>query len=145
MNLIEQLGGYEQAKSELKDKKWRKDNLHGSAEFTWHMKQHIQLLESVLLEYRRQHNIFEVGDKVVFIESELKNPRLMTVIEVREPICGFLMAECSLGITNGFYPSRYRHATDAEIKANRRLRVLESDDCSEIRNHISPNTVVIDQ
>ena len=82
-----------------------------------------EILTRELLAYRRQHNIFEVGDKVVFIESELKNPRLMTVIEVREPICGFLMAECSLGITNGFYPSRYRHATDAEIKAGKRLEV----------------------
>lgn len=82
-----------------------------------------QGLRAHMLEYRRQHNIFEVGDKVVFIESELKNPRLMTVIEVREPICGFLMAECSLGITNGFYPSRYRHATPEEIKAGKRLEV----------------------
>ena len=82
-----------------------------------------QGLREHMLEYRRQHNIFEIGDKVVFIESELKNPRLMTVIEVSEPICGFLMAECNLGITNGFYPSRYRHATDEEIKAGKRLEV----------------------
>ena len=109
MNLIEQLGGYEETKKHL-DSCWCDDDNKA------------YILEN-LLEYRRQNNIFEVGDKVVFIESELKNPRLMTVIEVREPICGFLMAECSLGITNGFYPSRYRHATDAEIKAGKRLEV----------------------
>lgn len=107
MNLIEQLGGFEKAKIRLS----------GSDKSL----SYYQELNAELLEYRRQHNIFEVGDKVVFIESELKNPRLMTVIEVSEPICGFLMAECNLGITNGFYPSRYRHATDEEIKAGKRL------------------------
>ena len=109
MNLIEQLGGYEETKKHL-DSCWCDDENRA------------YLLKN-LLEYRRQHNIFEIGDKVVFIESELKNPRLMTVIEVSEPICGFLMAECNLGITNGFYPSRYRHATDAEIKEGKRLEV----------------------
>ena len=108
---INELGGYEAAKE--RSTPWLVN--HGE---NWR-----NIKEATLLEYRRQHNIFEVGDKVVFIESELKNPRLMTVIEVREPICGFLMAECSLGITNGFYPSRYRHATDAEIKAGKRLEV----------------------
>lgn len=109
MNLIEQLGGYEYLNGFYK-----RAVAHG---FT------LTEIKEELLKYRRQHNIFEVGDKVVFIESELKNPRLMTVIEVREPICGFLMAECGLGITNGFYPSRYRHATDEEIKAGKRLEV----------------------
>lgn len=109
MDLIKKLGGYEAAKEYLK-KNSQFINFEGLERFY-----------DGLLEYRREHNIFEVGDKVVFIESELKNPRLMTVIEVSEPICGFLMAECSLGITNGFYPSRYRHATDAEIKAGHRL------------------------
>ncbi|WP_179988354.1 MULTISPECIES: hypothetical protein [unclassified Acinetobacter] len=116
MNLIERLGGYSMAHA------YHESLSDGTTacliENTIYSKESLGLL---LLEYRRQHNIFEVGDKVVFIESELKNPRLMTVIEVSEPICGFLMAECSWGITNGFYPSRYRHATDAEIKAGKRL------------------------
>ena len=110
MSLIEQLGGYERAKI-----------IQGSREMGG-LPYDLDL-EDALLQYRRQHNIFEVGDKVVFIESELKNPKLMTVIEVSEPICGFLMAECNLGITNGFYPSRYRHANDEEIKAGKRLEV----------------------
>ncbi|NLN56926.1 MAG: hypothetical protein GX151_03010 [Gammaproteobacteria bacterium] len=113
MDLIEQLGGYERAKHEFEMIKEMKPTYPGE----------IEANNRLLLEYRRQHNIFEIGDKVVFIESELKNPRLMTVIEVSEPICGFLMAECSLGITNGFYSSRYRHATDEEIKAGKRLEV----------------------
>ena len=107
MNLIKRLVGYASAKAKFRD--------NGSL--------HKERLKAAILEYRRQHNIFEVGDKVVFIESESKNSRLMTVIEVSEPVCGFLMAECSWGITNGFYPSRYRHATDEEIKAGKRLEV----------------------
>ena len=49
MNLIEQLGGYEAAKAE--GEKWGFDDF----------------LNNQLLEYRRQHNIFEVGDKVIEI------------------------------------------------------------------------------
>ena len=112
---INELGGYEVAKE--RSTPWLAN--HGE---NWR-----NVKEATLLEYRRQHNIFEIVDKVVFIESELKNPRLMTVIEVSEPICGFLMAECNLGITNGFYPSRYRHATDEEIKAGKRLEVNDGN------------------
>ncbi|WP_180052013.1 hypothetical protein [Acinetobacter sp. YH12099] len=118
MSLIEQLGGYDVAKEKYQS--LSDSDVITIGPFEVPAKPYFK---DELLEYRRQHNIFEVGDKVVFIESELKNPRLMTVIEVSEPICGFLMAECSWGITNGFYPSRYRHATDAEIKAGKRLEV----------------------
>jgi len=110
-DLIEQLGGYENSKNFLNESNGK----------DWNGVFYMPKLKQSLLEYRREHKIFEVGDKVVFIDSELKNPRLMTVIEVSEPVCGFLMAECSWGITNGFYPSRYRHATDAEIEAGHRL------------------------
>lgn len=51
-NLIEQLGGYERASSIAKCKS---GVVHPTN----------QLL-AALLEYRRQHNIFEVGDKVVY-------------------------------------------------------------------------------
>ena len=132
MNLIEQLGGYEKAKAIVDKAPCKTYTFHNHPYqkgyircFGGDGKEYFLVsdIEEALLEYRRQHNIFEIGDKVVFIESELKNPRLMTVIEVSEPICGFLMAECNLGITNGFYPSRYRHATDEEIKAGKRLEV----------------------
>lgn len=119
MSLIEQLGGYEKAKSELEDKKWRKDNLHGSAEFTWHIKQHIQLLEYILLEYRRQHNIFEVGDKIVSTldgDDDWKNA-----------VCEILGFHKKMAITTGFscaiHHYEYRHATDEEIKAGKRLEM----------------------
>ena len=102
MNLIEQFG-YEAVKAELKDKKWRRDNLHGSAEFTWHIEQHIQLLEAILLEHRRQHNIFEIGDLYVFTEKYSKQ----SVIHKVDSLNGG--------------KGCIRHATNEEIKAGRRL------------------------
>ncbi len=106
MNLIEQFG-YEAVKSELKNKKWRKDNLHGSAEFTWHMEQHIQLLEAILLQYRRQHNIFEESDKIVFID-DFMHGELMTVAWTRKG--EVWMDDGAKRCTD---LSMIRHATDA--------------------------------
>lgn len=68
---------YEKTKAELKDKKWRRDNLHGSAEFTRHMGQHIELLEAELLRYRRANNIFEVGDKVILQKITMEYMKLL--------------------------------------------------------------------
>ena len=118
MNLIEQFG-YEAVQAEIKDKKWRRNNLHGSAEFTWHIEQHIQLLEAILLQHRRQHNIFEIDDYVVYqggaglsglfrIEKLTKTGKPKSVKSNRF----------------GGFPCRYceiRHATPEEIKAGRRL------------------------
>lgn len=101
MNLIERLGGYEAAKAE--GEKWGFDDF----------------LNNQLLQYRRQHNIFEVGDKVVLIS--------MSDNEV------FEYAEYSKGLDLHFFESEHnyghaklsdiRHATDAEIKAGKRLEV----------------------
>lgn len=110
---------YKKAKEELKDKKWRKEHLHGSAEFTWHMEQYITLLESVMLAYRRQHGIFEDGDNVVFNEierkpfilkiKELGNLNLVRLEIIDNGICGYC------------YQSDIRHATPKEIAAGHRL------------------------
>ena len=54
MNLIEQLGGYERAKHEFEMIKEMKPIYPGE----------IETNDRLLLEYRRQHNIFEVGDRV---------------------------------------------------------------------------------
>ncbi|WP_143218058.1 hypothetical protein [Acinetobacter indicus] len=59
MNLIEQLGGYEATKTKFRD--------NGSL--------HAQRLKAALLEYRRQHNIFEEGSHTTCAagqDSELK-------------------------------------------------------------------------
>ena len=52
MSLIEQLGGYEKAKVEF----------NNTSSDQWGYKFSLQM---ALLEYRRQHNIFEQGDAVV--------------------------------------------------------------------------------
>ena len=99
MNLIEQLGGYEAAKAE--GEKWGFDDF----------------LNNQLLEYRRQHNIFEVGDLVV--KTHPKNTILWPVLGVYKN--GGVWLDYK-----GFCwkPPRVRHATDAEIKAGKRLGVL---------------------
>ena len=103
MSLIENLGGYESAKYKLRD--------NGSL--------HSERLKKALLEYRRQHNIFEVGDKVVFKEcSGIGGASdaidLMTV----KSIDAF-----GVRMTNSLCPwaIQIRHATPEEIKAGRRL------------------------
>ena len=111
MNLIEQLGGYERAKHEFEMIKEMKPIYPGE----------IETNDRLLLEYRRQHNIFEVGDKVVFREcSGIGGASdaidLMTV----KSIDAF-----GVRMTNSLCPwaIQIRHATDEEIKADKRLEV----------------------
>ena len=89
MNLIEQLGGYEAAKNQAKDK---------SIGF-------LVDINNELLEYRRHHNIFEIGDLYVFTEKYSKQSVIHKVD--------------SLNSGKGCI----RHATDEEIKAGKRLEV----------------------
>ena len=76
----------------------------------------VQALREHMLEYRRQHNIFEVGDKV--IKTHPKNTILWPVLGVYKN--GGVWLDYK-----GFCwkPPRVRHATDAEIKAGKRLEV----------------------
>ena len=103
--MIEQLGGYEAAK--------KFTNGECADGFD------VQGLRDALLEHRRKHNIFEVGDKVVYkgeaglnglfeIERLTKTGKPKTVKTERF----------------GNFPCRYcevQHATPEEIKAGRRL------------------------
>lgn len=97
MNLIDQLGGYEKAKS---------------------MNKFIQI-DSELLQYRRQHNIFESGDPVVSRCAD-KETRIFTY---QETIGKNILVKCKKG--KGYcYPKKwFSHATDAEIAAGKRLEV----------------------
>lgn len=106
MNLIEQLGGYEKAKAFLNATSFTIDELimmQRSGLRTQHV-------EKALLEYRRQHNIFDVGDKVV-IKAEPFWPEDYAIETVEQKDIG------------RWYMSAWRHATDAEIKAGKRLEV----------------------
>jgi hypothetical protein len=115
VNLIEQLGGYERAKKQV-SRLESKGNLVTA-----------EGMKLELLEYRRQHNIFEVGDRVV-IES-YRN----TCISCGRPSqysIGDLMVIHNLDgnvISDDDYNfidyRDVRHATDAEIKAGKRLEV----------------------
>ena len=107
---------YAEAKKLLKELTWKRDNMRGSDSFTQHMKMHVSLLEAVLLAYRRQHNIFEVGDCVVKTNPKIKHAHVRVVIST-SPSGGAVLDY------QGFpykFP-RVRHATNEEIQAGRRL------------------------
>ena len=117
MNLIEQLGGYERAKDGLHRLKLEKKDLLTCGDLVVVESE----IDAALLEYRRQHKIFEVGDKVVFREcSGIGGASdaidLMTV----KSIDAF-----GVRMTNSLCPwaIQIRHATDEEIKAGKRLEV----------------------
>ena len=109
MNLIEQLGGYERAKHEFEMIKEMKLIYPGE----------IETNDRLLLEYRRQHNIFDVGDKVVSRCAD-KEIRIFTY---QETIGRNILVKCKKG--KGYcYPKKwFSHANDAEIKAGKRLEV----------------------
>ena len=89
MNLIEQMGGYEKVRKAVKKIDIRSDRY--------------KKLKAALLEYRRQQNIFEIGDLYVFTEKYSKQSVIHKVD--------------SLNSGKGCI----RHATPEEIKAGRRL------------------------
>ena len=108
MNLIEQLGGYEKAKRELELKE-QDSVLQCCIAVT------AEMICEALLQYRRQHNIFEESDKIVFID-DFMHGELMTVAWTRKG--EVWMDEGAKRCTD---LSMIRHATDEEIKAGRRL------------------------
>lgn len=111
MSLIEQLGGYEKAKEYLVE--LQRTPMHEQAEDT------ISYLPDALLEYRRQHNIFEVGDLSLTIDPWFGS-NLLAVVDFRESET----ERYAIFSDGGFFRiSGLRHATDDEIKAGRRLEV----------------------
>ena len=110
MNLIERLGGHEKAKEELK--------IRISKGFVYSVIE----LEEALLEYRRQHNIFEVGDFV------LRNDGLGNVLKVTSiegEYANLVRRVDGESIWSWFKLVDIRHATDEEIKAGKRLEVTK--------------------
>ena len=124
MNLIEQLGGYGEAKGlfnlyeySISFKYYKV--FKGDFESAGYIDVFIPDLQKALLEYRRQHNIFEVGDKVVSRCAD-KEIRIFTY---QETIGRNILVKCKKG--KGYcYPKKwFSHANDAEIKAGKRLEV----------------------
>lgn len=67
----------------------------------------VQALRKHMLEYRRQHNIFEVGDLIVLPYTNYRSDTF-ELTEIFKKSCD------DKGIA-------YRHATDGEIKVGHRL------------------------
>ena len=108
MNLIEQLGGYENSKCYL-ESCGDMDSIGG---FT-----PLQIQEA-LLQYRKQHNIFEVGDKAVLKNSRFGsfNDSVYDVVKINKT---HLLYELDCGWCG--YSHYLQHASDAEIKVGHRL------------------------
>ena len=103
---IKELGGYQVAKE--RSTPWLLN--HGE---NWR-----NVKDATLLEYRRQHNIFEEKDNIVFVD-EFMHGELMTVAWVRNG--EVWMDDGAKRCTD---LTMIRHATDAEIKAGKRLEVV---------------------
>ena len=103
MNLIEQLGGYKYLNGFYK-----RAVAHG---FT------LTEIKDALLQYRRQHNIFERNDYVV--NKDIKYSDELNIVSASNDKALWVFGE----IYGGFVKSQFRHATDAEIKAGKRLEV----------------------
>lgn len=107
MNLIEQLGGYEKAKEYYIDQ-----DLRGN---------HTVRIRHALLEYRRQHNIYEKGDWVFYkITGTIGDFIDHIKLDSGHPYCRVDFGLCDVGL---IMLEHIRHATDEEIKAGKRLEV----------------------
>ncbi|MCK4077543.1 hypothetical protein [Acinetobacter radioresistens] len=117
MDLIEQLGGYERAKAFLNATSYTMDELI-MMQRSGLRSQHV---EKALLEYRRQHNIFESDDLVTskkWVDGSIHKIELVDSEDRTLKIFSHDMA------FSYWVDSRnYRHATDGEIKAGKRLEV----------------------
>ena len=112
MNLIEQLGGYERAKDGLHRLKLEKKDLLTCGDFVVVESE----IDAALIEYRRQHNIFETDDYIIH-DGELKVFAMWSSAVEGCAYIGYAYAE------NGemAHKDEFRHAADEEIKAGKRL------------------------
>lgn len=129
MNLIEQLGGYERTANLIKSVPEGANFLEMYplgprfyvSDIGCNRAINIHLLSKELLEYRRQHNIFEVGDKVTL--SKWANDFSRSHNGIYE-ILSFendleTLALLSQDIRSS--TQHIKHATDEEIAAGHRL------------------------
>ena len=123
MNLIEQLGGYEAAKGlfnlyeySISFKYYKV--FKGDFESAGYIDVFIPDLQKALLEYRRQHNIFVVGDYFVNYADDAIYTALS--IDQNNRMHG---KSGDKNVWTYFGRFGLRHATDEEIKAGKRLEV----------------------
>jgi hypothetical protein len=82
---------------------------------------------------------FKAGDLVVFVNSKSDDENLYAVEAVLDD-------GAFLGISHyrqAFSANKIRHATPSEIKAGHRIDD-NTDHVTDIRNHVSPSTTVVD-
>ena len=111
MNLIERLGGYENAKE-----RGKRENVLDDHDFNY--------IQKALLQHRRVHGIFEVGDAVIrkwngrlyYLIVDIDSDGKEFLIH-RDRGAKFKDCRISDNICN------FKHATDAEIEAGKRLEV----------------------
>lgn len=124
MNLIEQLGGYEAAKEKRDDINHTLENCEflGGGDAREGLYERLESIEQALLEYRRQHNIFEVGDKVVLVGGGTTDV-LLEIVYHKYTDDLYRACVLSTGSFGPIHKDNIRHATDEEIKAGKRLEV----------------------
>ena len=118
MDLIEKYGSYDAAKA--KQQELSKMAADPRLLFVGNIIKEIGEIEIGLLDYRRQHNIFEVGDLVTY-KAHFKGMW-------REGFGKITEIDEDLEVVNidenvGVAISEIEHANDAEIKAGKRLEV----------------------
>lgn len=134
MNLIEQLGGYEKAKEIAFDplhpqmthvsndgRHWVNEEFSHIPEIQEQIPTMIRIkdIRKAILEYRRQHNIFEPDDI-----CKLKIKHNYGLCKFRRTKGDRIYLEDRLGFAEfGIHKDVVDHATDAEIKAGKRLEV----------------------
>jgi hypothetical protein len=109
-DLIEKLGWYEKAKKKCSE-------LHDLDVFEVDGGTYAKsYLDDALLEYRREHNIFEVGDLVVFKNTEKFKDNMLQVahIELQKVL------DVKSGLNGYTSLDELRHATPYEITKNHR-------------------------
>lgn len=127
MNLIEQLGGYEAAKS-----KCDRANKEGYLLLSVPVQNgfgdiYVYKVEAALLEYRRQHKIYEINDNVVLIDgNDLEDDRIFYVDYNGWCTNLSVLSKQKYKDIRGYtYPKKwFRHATNAEIEAGKRSEVV---------------------
>ena len=120
--MIEQLGGYEKMSKYVKDTLADLENDvpydTNCYQFETEICFQFGQLQKALLEYRRAHNIFEVGDQIAYLPKCA--PEHNDIYEVREVHQSWCLVVLEDMDHRAIY-TNIRHTTDAEREANRRL------------------------
>ena len=139
MNIIEQLGGYRMAK-EVMDGIPKDGRSYSITRDDTGISFNTAELHDALLEYRRANGIFEVGDSVLPISGHSDQVHFLADWYIENLDFRYTTNSGSWGIiVKALMDGAWRHATDAERQAGKRLPRLE------VLNDIDipPNTIIL--